>query len=320
MSKYRDDEDDHDRSNTNNGAVLFDPDDGHQSMDGLSCDLYHVPSSQSPAESKPSSVVTFDLRGTRMRTTTETLAACEPGSLLTHLASLARDDGNDDEPIFVDCSPVDFTLVIDHLCYGIVPADAETRRRLACVADRLHMPALAAACRDGQETAPGHRAAIAEMDELAKFIMASGRSAAYCREKERERLDRCHWAIDRHHHLHKSLSMHPLTPGDRKRLCSEATMLRAYILDAKVANGKVGRAAVHWAKWRHSRIGAILTPPSSPSVAPLPSPAVPASTIETNGCAQWAWLCRSVGLVGGGVALGVGIGFGFAVVIRANGL
>ncbi|BCU03223.1 BTB domain containing protein [Pandoravirus japonicus] len=249
-------------------------------------------------EVSPASIVTFDLRGTAVRTTTETLAACEPGSLLAHLASPGC---NDRGPVFVDCSPGDFMLVVDHLCYGAVPADVETRQRLACVADRLHMPALAAACRDDRVSgAPGHRAAIAEMNELAKFIMASGRITTGCRTKERERLDRCYWAIDRHDHLDQSLSARPLTTADRRRLCDETAALRTYILDAKIANGKVGRAALHWAKCRHARIHDILAAASR----------APPTAVAAAGT-RWAWARRSAGLVGDGAAIGVGLCLAF---------
>lgn len=283
------------------------------------CDLYLSPS-QSWAQSKSSSIVTFDLRGTLMRTTTETLSACEPGSLLAHLALATRDDH---EAVFVDCSPADFTLVVDYLCYGTVPSAAETRTRLACVADRLRMPALRAACAPSdQEVAPAIRAAIVEMDQLAKFIMASGRrvtAPAACREREEsERRDRCQWAVERHDRLDQFLSAHPLTLRDRKRLCDEATALRVYILDAKITNEKAGRDALRWAKHRYSRIGAILTPP--PPSPPSSSPAAPTGAAATsdNGRAPWARVRRGVGLFGDGVAIGVGICFGFMVVAAVN--
>ncbi|AGO83461.1 BTB domain containing protein [Pandoravirus salinus] len=312
MFEHRDD--DEDVHETNDGGRLDRADDDHQPMIDSPCDFYL---SQSWAESKPSSIVTFDLRGTHMRTTTETLSACEPGSLLAHLASATRDD---DEPVFVNCSPADFTLVVDYLCYGTVPSAAETRMRLACVADRLCMPTLRAACAvdNAQEDGPAIRAAIVEMDELAKFIMASGRKAtthATFHEKESERRDRCQWAVERHDRLDQFLSTRPLTPRDHKRLCNEATTLRAYILDAKTTSEKTGRDALQWAKHRYSRIGAILTPP--PSSSSLAAPASAAGAPATSG-APWARVRRGAGLLGDGMAIGVGICFGFMVVAAVH--
>lgn len=291
--------------------------------------------SQQPS-SRPQSkaaVVAFSLRGTLMSTTTDTLSACEPDSLLGRVAAASALGGgdNDHRPIFIDCSAADFNLVLDYLCFGAVPGDAPTRERLASVAGRLRMPLLRAAClqtREGgrvghseQQTKDTHavldaetrHAAIAEMKVLVDFVMDAGRRSTYnpCDDKRA----RCRWAIERHAQLDRLVFGHPLSAADRKHLHNELATLRAFIIEDKrtrapVIPDSVEADVIDWAKRRHKRIDDLLlaqmcTVASPTCEAPTPSSDRSASSV----------LASVARRTGDGVALGMGAVVGVLAVV-----
>ncbi|QBZ81270.1 hypothetical protein pclt_cds_683 [Pandoravirus celtis] len=234
-------------------------------------DAIAVASDGQTHEPRHESTVVFDARGTTIRTSAPTLighgcSAALADDIRAHLAQ-----GQDAEPIFIDCDPKDFMSILDILHYGPEHTDPHALARLSHIMAHAGLAPLVGGSSSGaagilapstrttgaSHLCDGERARIhAEMRQLVSVILGTDRDEAQEATAHHQRLDGLV-------HPRSADGTWHLTDDGHAYINDELDHLRTFILDAAVRGTPADDEARMWAERRYRHINGMLAETTS---------------------------------------------------------
>lgn len=221
-----------------------------------------------PTEMEHDYVVTFDVGGTIIRTYARTLLDRGCNKELARAFQEQRDKGLDADPIFVDCDPADFMLMLNFFRYGSAYIDADTLARVGHIRAHIGMTSAghASSCSAQGATAPSSPPRIdpeprlcddeyarvhSEMQQLLSFILCVDHDKAQRAVERYARLDAMvyHRSADGIWHF---------TDGDVSHARAEMDRLGDFILNATIRDEPVDAETRAWAQGRYRHLDALL--------------------------------------------------------------
>nr|UDO47978.1 BTB/POZ domain [Pandoravirus massiliensis] len=239
-------------------------------------------------EVEPDYIVTFDVGGTTIRTHACTLFNHGCSADLARAIQEQRVKGLDADPIFVDCDPADFMLMLNFLRYGSSYIDATTLARIGHVRAHIGMTSakpISSAAQGVSLSAPVPNMAprprlcdaeyarvLSEMEQLMSFILCVDHDKA---QRAIERYNRLDALIYRR----SADGLWHLGADDVSHARAEMDRLRDFIVGAQVCDAPADAKTSAWAKDRYRHLDALLA--QTLSITPRAHSATTATTTTT---------------------------------------